>query len=91
MPARDSVVSRMVELYFHSFVFYFYYLIELQMGVAWWQCYCSKTRHKNIHITQNNTSHSTQSYTYNKGHNAYNEYNTKKKSKALPVTGHGGK
>jgi hypothetical protein len=32
-----------------------YYLIELQMGFYPWQWYYNKTRHKNTHITQNNT------------------------------------
>jgi hypothetical protein len=32
------------------------------------------TTHKNTHVTQN----STQSYTNNKGHITYTEYNTKK-------------
>jgi hypothetical protein len=42
------------------------------MGLTRWQWYYNKTQHTQIH-----TSHSTQSYTNNKGHITHNEDNTK--------------
>jgi hypothetical protein len=44
------------------------------MGFYPWQWYYNKTQHtNNTHHIQ--TKHSTQNYTYNKGHTTHNEYN----------------
>jgi hypothetical protein len=72
----------------------YYYLFELQ----WMLPGGSGTtiRHNiQLHISHEithhaQTKHSTQSYTNNEGHITHNEYNTHKKSKAIPVTGRGG-
>jgi hypothetical protein len=52
--------------------YYYYYLIELQMGFSWWQWYCNKTQHTNTYVAQNNTPRSNKThhtrYTNNKGH-----------------------
>jgi hypothetical protein len=41
----------------HDINFYYYYLIELQMGgFTRWQWYYNKTPQKNTHVTQNNTT-----------------------------------
>jgi hypothetical protein len=76
-------------------IFYYYFIIIIIIYLnckcvsKLWQWYYNKTQHTNTHITQNNTPHSTRSYTNNKGHIAHNEYNAKR-SKAMPVTGREG-
>jgi hypothetical protein len=69
----EWLIDWLIDWWLHYYYYYYYYLIGLQMGFTRWQWYCIKAQHRRIHISckikyHAETKHSTQSYTYNKGH-----------------------
>jgi hypothetical protein len=76
------------------YCYYYYYLIELQVGFYPLQWYCNKAQYAKIHTSHkithhSQTKHSTQSYTNSKGHITDNEYNSRR-SNPIPVIGRRG-